>query len=245
MASLLFRVGRFCYRHRWSVIATWVLALVVLASLVGVLKPTFAKDFSLPGTDSGTATSQVEKYFPEVQKQQMQASTSVLVAAPDGLANHTAQIDKLVADLKGLPELTNPQTIVNPVVAARADPAVATQVLGDNGRVGLIQVRQGIEVTDLKVSDKEKLTSILSENRGGGLDVEATGSLMQAQEPPGKAEAIGFAVAFVVMIVAFGALVASFIPLITGLVGVGLTIMLVTLGAEFLSINQTATAIVT
>ena len=245
MASLLFRVGRFCYRHRWSVIAAWVLALVVMASLVGVLKPTFAKDFSLPGTDSGTATSQVEKYFPEVQKQQMQASTSVLVAASDGLAAHTAEIDELVADLRGLPEVTNAQTIVNPVVAAQADPAVARQVLGDNGRVGLIQVRQGIEVTDLKVADKEKLTSILSENRGGGLDVQATGSLMQAQEPPGKAEAIGFAVAFVVMIVAFGALVASFIPLITGLVGVGLTIMLVTLGAEFLSINQTATAIVT
>ncbi|GAA2061793.1 MMPL family transporter [Williamsia deligens] len=245
MASLLFRVGRFCYRHRWPVIAAWVLALVVVASLVGVLKPTFAKDFSLPGTDSGTATSQVEKYFPEVQKQQMQASTSVLVAAPDGLAKHTAQIDKLVADLKGLPELTDSAAIVNPVAAAQARPQLAAQVLGDNGRVGLIQVRQAIEVTDLKVADKEKLTSVLSENRGGGLEVEATGSLMQAQEPPGKAEAIGFAVAFVVMIVAFGALVASFIPLITGLVGVGLTIMLVTLGAEFLSINQTATAIVT
>ncbi|NED65938.1 MMPL family transporter, partial [Streptomyces sp. SID10244] len=99
MASLLFRVGRFSFRHKWWVIAVWLLAAVTVAGLVGALSPKFAKDFSLPGTDSGTATSQVEKYFPDVMKQQSQASTSVLVAADDGLSAHSSQIDALVADL--------------------------------------------------------------------------------------------------------------------------------------------------
>ncbi len=245
MASFLYRVGRFSFRHKWWVIATWLVAVVAVAGLVGALSPKFAKDFSLPGTDSGTATEQLQEYFPDVMAQQEQASTSVLVYAQDGLAAHSAQIDALVADLRGLPDLTDASTVASPLTAAQDRPAAAASVLGDEGRVGLIQIRQNIERMDLTVEDKAELTQILADHRGNGLQVEATGSLMQVMEAGGTAELIGFAVAFVVMIVAFGALVAAFIPLITGMVGVMLTMLLVTLSAEFLSINQTATAIVT
>ncbi|GAB88698.1 MMPL family transporter [Gordonia rhizosphera] len=245
MASFLYRVGRFSFRHKWWVIATWLVAVVAVAGLVGALSPKFAKDFSLPGTDSGTATEQLQEHFPDVMAQQEQASTSVLVYAQDGLAAHSEQIDALVADLRELPDLTDASTVASPLAAAQAQPAAAASVLGDEGRVGLIQIRQNIERMDLTVEDKAELTQILADHRGDGLQVEATGSLMQVMEAGGTAELIGFAVAFVVMIVAFGALVAAFIPLITGMVGVMLTMLLVTLSAEFLSINQTATAIVT
>ncbi|MEV0063569.1 MMPL family transporter [Nocardia sp. NPDC050718] len=245
MASWLYRLGRYSFRHKWQVIAAWLIAATAVAGLVGALNPKFAKDFDLPGTDSGTATSQVEKYFPEVMQQQMKASTSVLVAAEDGIANHTAQIDALVTDLRTLPELTDPATVVDPVLVAQVEPALAASVVGDNGKVGLIQVRQNIDVMDLKSDQKHELQDILDRHNGDGLQVEATGSLMQIMEEPGKAELIGFALAFVVMIVAFGALVAAFIPLVTGVVGVLITILLVTLSSEFISVNQSATGIVT
>ncbi|MGV9712460.1 MMPL family transporter [Gordonia sp. NPDC003424] len=245
MASFLFRVGRFSFRHKWWVIAVWLIAALTVGGLVGALSPKFAKDFSLPGTDSGIATEQVQEHFPDVMKQQERASTSVLVAADDGLAAHSAQIDALVEDLQKLPDVNDATTIANPVAVAQARPAMSAAVLGDGGQVGLIQVRQNTEITDLTVDQKEQLTDILAKHRGGGLQVEATGSLMQVREAGGTAELIGFAVAFVVMIVAFGALIAAFIPLITGIVGVMLTIMLLTLSAEFLSINETATGIVT
>ncbi|PPJ08915.1 RND transporter [Nocardia nova] len=245
MAAVLYRLGRFSFRHKWWVIATWLIAAVTVAGLVGALNPKFAKDFDLPGTDSGTATKQVEQYFPQVMEQQKHASTSILVAADDGIANHTAQIDTLVADLRTLPEVAEPQTVVDPVLAAQANPAIAASVVGDNGKVGLIQVRQNIEIMDLKPDQKHQLQDILAKHDGQGLEVAATGSLMQVMETGGKAEMIGFAVAFVVMIVAFGALVAAFIPLVTGLVGVLITILLVTLSAKFMSVNETATGIVT
>ncbi|MFL1600234.1 MMPL family transporter [Gordonia amicalis] len=245
MASYLFKLGRFSFRHKWAVIAVWLIAMIAVVSLVGVLKPKFAQDFSLPGTDSGTATEQVQEYFPQVMKEQERASTSIVVAANDGLQNHTEQINKLAEDLRTLPDVIAPETVVNPVMAAAVDPAVAASVLGDNGRVGLIQVRQNITIMDLTTENKEQLVKILDENRGNGLQVEATGALMQVMEQGGAAELIGFAIAFVVMIVAFGALIAAFIPLVTAIVGVAITIMLLTLSAELLSINQSATAIVT
>ncbi|MCT1355456.1 MMPL family transporter [Gordonia hongkongensis] len=245
MASFLFKLGSFCFRHKWSVIAAWLAALIAVTGLVGALQPKFAQDFSLPGTDSGVATEQVEQYFPQVMAQQEQASTSILVAAEDGLQNHTAQLNELAAALRGLPDVIEPQTVVNPLTVAAADPALAAQAVGDNGRVGLIQVRQDIPILDLTVENKEELVSILDEFSVDGLQVEATGSLMQVMEAGGTAELLGFAVAFVVMIVAFGALIAAFIPLVTAIVSVGITILLLTLSAEALSINESATAIVT
>ncbi|WLP89542.1 MMPL family transporter [Gordonia sp. NB41Y] len=245
MASVLFRLGRFSFKHKWWVIAAWLIVLIGVGSAVAGLKPTLAKDFDLPGTDSGTATSQVQEYFPQVMAQQEHASTSVLVAADDGLANHTEQINALVADLKTLPDVVDADSIANPVAVAQAQPALAASVLGDNGKVGLIQVRQNIKIMDLTVDEKKELVDILEKNRGNGLQVEATGSLMQVMEAGGTAELIGFAIAFVVMIVAFGALVAAFIPLITGIVGVALTMLLLYLGSEFMTVNETATGIVT
>lgn len=245
MASFLFKLGSFCFRHKWSVIAAWLAALIAVTGLVGALQPKFAQDFSLPGTDSGVATEQVEQYFPQVMAQQEQASTSILVAAEDGLQNHTAQLNELAAALRGLPDVIEPQTVVNPLTVAAADPALAAQAVGDNGRVGLIQVRQDIPILDLTVENKEELVSILDEFSVDGLQVEAAGSLMQVMEAGGTAELLGFAVAFVVMIVAFGALIAAFIPLVTAIVSVGITILLLTLSAEALSINESATAIVT
>lgn len=244
MAAWLYRLGRFSFRHKWWVIAAWLVAAVTVAGLVGALHPKFAKDFNLPGTDSGTATNQVQQYFPQVMKQERQASTSVLVSADDGLANHTAQIDALVADLKTLPDVTT-QTLVDPVRAAQANPAMAATVLGDHGNVGLIQVHQNIDIMDLKPAQKHQLQAILAAHDGHGLTVAATGSLMQVMDTSGKAELVGFGVAFVVMIVAFGALVAAFIPLVTGITGVLITILLVTLSAKFMSVNDTATGIVT
>ncbi|WP_055476176.1 MMPL family transporter [Gordonia sp. HS-NH1] len=245
MASYLFALGRFSFRHKWVVIAAWLVALIAVAGLVGTLQPKFAKDFSLPGTDSGIATEQVQDYFPQVMQQQERASTSILVAAEGGLQNHTAQLEALAEDLRTLPDVIDPQTVANPLAVAAAQPALAPTVVGDNGRVGLIQVRQNIEMLDLTVENKDELVKILEENSRDGLQVEATGSLMQVMEPGGAAELIGFAVAFVVMIVAFGALIAAFIPLVTAIVGVSITIMLLNLSAEVLSINESATAIVT
>ncbi|WP_440713436.1 MMPL family transporter [Gordonia sp. FQ] len=243
MSSVLFRLGRFSFRHKWWVLAAWVAVVAILSTLVLTLHPKFAKDFELPGTDGGIAMEQLQKNFPALSEQQTKSRTIVVVGAENGLAAHTGQINKLTGELAKLPSVTDPQTITDPVTAAKADPAIAEKVLSKDGKIGLITVSQDVDLMDVKAADKEKLVKILEDNRTGGLQVEATGSLMQAREQS-MAEVLGFAVAFVVMIVAFGALIAAFIPLITGIVGVGLTMMLLMVSATFMSVNQTATGIV-
>lgn len=244
MSSFLYHVGRFSFRHKWWVLGAWIAALAAVFALIGALNPKFAQDFEMPGTDGGTAMEQMQDYFPAITEQQNEATTNIVIGAKDGLAGHSEEINALVTDLRALPEVTDPDKVANPVDVAQAMPQLAGSVLGDDGRVGLISLHQSIDRMDITVDDKDALVSVLDKHRGDGLQVEAMGGVMEGMETGGKSELIGFAIAFVIMIVAFGALIAAFIPLLTGIVGVGLTIGLLTLSAEFMSINQTATAIV-
>ncbi|MGV9709413.1 MMPL family transporter [Gordonia sp. NPDC003424] len=245
MALSLYRLGRFTFRHKWWFIGAWLTVLVALGVLVSALAPKFATDFALPGTDSDRAMAVMKTDFPAQNDQLLKSSTTILVAADDGLANHTQQIDALVEKARTLPKVVAPQSIVNPVTAAQANPAVAARVLGDDGKVGLIQVQQDIPRQDLKDADMKQFEAMLAEFRGNGLQVEGTGALMQVFQAGGVAELLGFAIAFIVMIVAFGALIAAFIPIVTGILGVGITMLLVTLSAKIIDVQQSATTIIT
>ncbi|MFW0794296.1 MMPL family transporter [Gordonia sp. CPCC 205515] len=245
MALSLYRLGRFAFRHKWWFIGVWLAALVALGVLVNALSPKFATDFALPGTDSDRAMAVMKTNFPAQNDQLLKSSTSILVAADDGLANHTQQIDALIEKAKTLPKVVEPQTIANPVTVAQANPAVSARVLGDDGKVGLIQIQQDIPRQDLKDADMKQFEDLLAEFRGNGLQVEGTGALMQVFQAGGTAELLGFAVAFIIMIVAFGALIAAFIPIITGILGVGITMLLVTLSAKIVDVQQSATTIIT
>ncbi|MGC4964350.1 MMPL family transporter [Gordonia sp. DT101] len=245
MALWLYRLGRFTFRHKWWFVGAWLAVIIALGAIVSAVAPKFSTDFELPGTDSDRAMSVMKSDFPAINEQQLKASTSILVAADDGLANHTQQIDALVAKARTLPKVVEPETVVNPVTAAQENPAMASAVLGDNGKVGLIQIRQDIPQQDLTGEDMQQFEDLLAEFRGDGLQVEGTGSLMQVFEQGGVSELLGFAVAFVIMIVAFGALIAAFIPIVTGIMGVGITILLVTLSAKIIDVQQSATTIIT
>ena len=241
MASILFRLGRFSFRQ---VVGDRRLGgrdgLVV--SLVSALRPEVLQGFRTARHRLRQRDDHNAEVLPVATEDQEQASTSVLVQAPDGIAKHAAEIDKLVASLKSSPNSKDAATIVSPLSVPAESRA---QALSEDGKVGLIQVRQTTNIMDLEIDDKHEFVDILKDHRVGGLNVEATGSLMSIQDEGGTAEMLGFGVAFIVMIVFFGALVAAFIPLITGIFAVLITIMLLTLSTEFLDVNESATGIVT
>ncbi len=48
-------IARWCFRHRFAVIAAWVLALIALTALAHAVKAEYDNSFELPGTGSTTA----------------------------------------------------------------------------------------------------------------------------------------------------------------------------------------------
>ena len=57
-------IARWCFRHRFAVIAAWVLVLVGLGALSQAVKSDYNNSFSLPGTGSTTAQQLLAKAVP-------------------------------------------------------------------------------------------------------------------------------------------------------------------------------------
>ncbi|WP_027506615.1 MMPL family transporter [Rhodococcus sp. UNC23MFCrub1.1] len=124
-----------------------------------------------------------------------------------------------------------------PDVAA-ANAAVVSPLSPDK-TIGILDVPITGTVTDVTAEIRTELTDAAQPARDAGLTVEIGGSAMQAAEPPGgTAELIGLAVAAVVLVVMFGSLVAAGLPLITAIVGIGVTSLTITTASGFAELTQ-------
>ncbi len=52
MALLLYRLGKFSYRHRWLVISLWLAVLVAVGGSAAAFHGTLSNNFQIPGTET-------------------------------------------------------------------------------------------------------------------------------------------------------------------------------------------------
>ncbi|GAB2526195.1 MMPL family transporter [Nocardia heshunensis] len=90
--------------------------------------------------------------------------------------------------------------------------------------------------SDIKPADQDAAYDVGKNARAAGLQVELTGNIAQKQAAGGASEMIGIGVALVVMIIAFGAIVAAFVPIITAIFGVGTAMAIVMFGTHWLTV---------
>ena len=65
MTGPLYRLGRFCSRHHWLVIAVWMVAAVGLALAGRAAGDNTSDNLTLPGTGSTKATDVLESKLPD------------------------------------------------------------------------------------------------------------------------------------------------------------------------------------
>src|SRR5260370_12283587 len=80
-------IARWCYRHRFVVIATWVVVLIGLGVLSQAVKSNYNNSFSLPGTGSTTAQQLLAKAVPA---QAGDSATTAWQASPATVRNTPA-----------------------------------------------------------------------------------------------------------------------------------------------------------
>ncbi len=87
---------------------------------------------------------------------------------------------------------------------------------------------------------------MLAAARADGLTAEANGSGMQTMvETGGTSELLGIGVALVVLIITFGSLVASGLPILSALVGVGLGVFGISIATVFTTVGTTTPILAT
>ena len=207
MSTALYRLGRFAARRPWTVLGIWfvIAAIVIVSSATGGKE--FEDTFTVPGLDSDEALVLLE----EAQSDEAGVSAQIVVASADAdstIVEQPSQVEAVRADFASLDDIIG-------VTPAQFSP---------DGTVALLRVLYP-PAAQLSVETLEDLKELQAELDGSNdLQIEASGELFFTFEEPetGTGEMIGIVAAIIILLVAFGSVIAMGLPIGTALFGLAL-----------------------
>ena len=211
MTRWLYGVGTWTARHRGRVLVVWVLVVGALLAVAQTAGGEFSEEFGIPGTESHAAQELLAERFPE----QSGGSARLVFHAPDGQLTDAAPADAVAATLESVRQL--------PTVTVVGDPyAGRGGSLSADGTIGFADVRYGLPIGELGSQAIDELDAAVEVGREKGLEVELSGELPSYFQSPhlGGAEMVlKITAALVIMLVAFGSIIATGLPLGLALFG--------------------------
>jgi RND superfamily putative drug exporter len=228
MATFLYRLGRASARHRKAVLAGWLAIFLGIGIFAGTAGGVTSNTFTLPGTETQKASDLLEDRFPA----QSGSAATVVVQAEDGVDGPEvqAEVEALAAQVGGLPG-----------VIEVGDP-YAEGVVAPDGTVTRFEVRYGDPSNEIPEGQLDELLTTVEDADSETLRVELGGEVADAsvQSEPGGTEGIGLLVAIVVLLITFGSFLAMGLPLLTALLGIGITMSTITLLAAVIDLPSIA-----
>jgi RND superfamily putative drug exporter len=229
MTLLLYRLGRAAVRRRRLVVLLWAVIAVGAIGLGQAGGGQTSDAFDIPGVESQRALDVLEDDFPAAAG----TSAQLVFAAEDGTLSDPAAasaIDATLADVAGQPD-------VGEVGEVQRSP---------DDRIAYVDVRYDRPAEEIRDAAYGRLEATMAAtNQDGDVRMELGGDLPTeaAQEEPGGQEAIGIGVAIVVLLVAFGSVIAMGLPIGLALVGLATSMGLITLVASLTDVNSIAPVI--
>jgi RND superfamily putative drug exporter len=206
-------IARWCFRHRFAVIAAWVFVLVGLGTLSQTVKSDFNNSFSLPGTGSTTAQQLLSKAIPA----QAGDSDTIVWQVSDGTVRDATVTTRISTVLKQIATMPEVAAVVSPY-----GPQGAAQISWD-GRTAYATVDFAKQANNLAKADITRVIDAAKAARAPGLNVQLGGQAIEQTEQTslGVSSTVGVLAAAVVLFIAFGSLLAMMLPIVTAIAGVG------------------------
>ena len=208
---MLKAITSWSYRHRLLVVVLWVAALVGVNALAAMFGGDSKQEFLSPGTDSEAAVELLDERFPD----RAGDTVTIVMRDDDGVlsAGVQALAAPVVEQFRILPHVL--------AVTAPWDQAGSAQVSSD-GRTGYAMVQLDTTGAAFPVEVATQMVDLADDARSAGLQIELSGQAIEnVQSSSMGAEGPGLAIAALVLLIAFGSLVAMGLPLATALFGVG------------------------
>lgn len=209
-------LARWCIRRSAVVIVLWLAAFAGVATAAAVTGSAYSNDYDIPGTESSTVSRLLEQRFPDRAGDTdtivwHTADHAGTVRSADVERRMTAALGR-VAELPGVISVTGPYgTDDTSRINADQRTAYATVVFRE-------------PAADLGENEVRRVLDTARSAAVPGLEIEMGGAgagLTETAGPAHLSEAIGVAVAAVVLFLAFGSLAATLLPIATALIGVG------------------------
>lgn len=227
---LLWRLGACAHRRRGRILSVWIFVILALGGVVATFGGAYSTQYTLPDVESANGFALLEERFGSEEGGRV--GTIVLRVengfTPEVVATFDAYFDEL-------------------------DRMDAYQVAGPFSERGAVQIsRDGrtafASVTlDSSLTSAEAFAEAYEEIRAlapviPGVQVEYGGEVFAAFEAP-TSEALGLAFAIVILILAFGSVLAMGLPIGTAFGGIGAGVLLGTLASHAVSMPDVSTTL--
>jgi len=230
------RLGSYCYRRRWVVVAIWLAVAVAGGGLLGAVGTETRTEFTLPDVESRRGTDILDAHF---GGEGAGMTGSLVFSAPGGAEDSAVEsvMTGLFAEIEALDGVT---AVVSPY-----EPGAQRQIAtgGDGGgriAYATIDLPSSTSAEDATAIGEE-IRDLADEATAGidGIDVQLGGVVFAEFEEP-TAELVGIAFAIVILILAFGSVLAMGLPIGLGLAGIAVGTILAGFVSHVLEVPEFA-----
>jgi RND superfamily putative drug exporter len=225
MTTRLARLADIAYRRRGRMVVAWIVAAVVIIPLGTSLAGAYNANYNTPGSESKAASDLLEQRFGGYSG----AGVDVVWKDPQGANSPQvkARIDRFLAEAQKVKDIGGPSP---------------TRVSRD-GTIATTSLRLTALPWDVPKASGTKLIALANRTAGNGLVIKLGGDpISEAEQQPGP-EGYGFLGAAIVLLIAFGSVVAAGLPLVIALFGLGISTALIGLLAGVMDVPNWTTAV--
>jgi len=220
LAKLLYRLGSFIARNKWWAVVIWLVLLAAIVTPLASNGPEFSSDIKMNGLKSIDTNDKIREEF---QFDSERASIRIVfhTNANEGITDPSLMqdIQQTLADIKKNDDY----------VASITDPYQNRQINADQN-TAFADISYVVSQTSLKDASLTNVKKELADLKDKhNVETELTGNAMTDIEFGGASEAIGIVIAFVILLITFGSLIAAGLPIVSAILGLGTSIGIIAL----------------
>ncbi len=205
MTRRLAGLADIAYRRRGRMVLTWIAAAIVLIGLGSKLVGEYEADYNTPGSESKAASELTERKFGGYSGQEV----FVVWRDPAGATSPVARkrVDAFLAEATRIDHIERQRPIR----------------VSDDGTIAMTTLPLTVPGWEIPKESGERLVAAARANSGNGLAIRLGGDPIYRTQEGASPEMIGLLGAAIVLLIAFGSLVAVGLPLAIALVGLGIS----------------------
>jgi RND superfamily putative drug exporter len=205
MTRFLARLAEFACRRRGTVVLVWIAAVVVTIGFGSALAGEYNADYDTPGSESEAAGNLTEREFDGYSGQEIYVAWKDEAGADSPAARE--RVNAFLDEAKQVDHVAEETPIR----------------ISEDATIGATTLPLTVPGWDVPKEDGEKLIDAAEANSGDGLEIKLGGDPIYAAQESTSPEGIGFLGGAIVLLIAFGSIIAAGLPLAIALVGLGIT----------------------
>ena len=228
---MLARLGGWSFRNPRKIVAAWVAVVVVVFGAVAAIGPAFDAAFEIPASESRRGFDALDAHFGGFGS----GSSGSIVFRSDAGIDDPAVRTAMEAMFAGVAEFEGV------IVSSPYEGFGSAAQISDDGRVAFASLSLSADL-DFTETAEIGIEIVALAPEVDGLQIEVGGEALAEFAPP-ESEFVGLAFAIVVLILAFGSVLAMGLPIAVAVSGVAIGAALTTLISRLITMPDFATFI--